>query len=86
MKNIQAFPRPYSKDDYGDYPVACQEQDGMTLRDYFAGLSLSGILGNSAVEQSLRSIDDICPDEIQIRAIAGACYDFADAMMEAREK
>jgi len=82
MKNIQAFP---SLGNVG-YNSDWQTEDGMTLRDYFAGLSLSGILGNSVVEQSLRSIDDICPVEIQIRAIAGACYDFADAMLEAREK
>ena len=73
MKNIQAFPRPYSKDDYGDYPVACKEQDGMTLRDYFAGQVLTGFMNQHALR--FDPIDD-----------ANYCYKVADAMLEERDK
>lgn len=49
-------------------------QSGMTLRDYFAGQALAGIVGPKAEGFSLSE---------------GACakwaYDYADAMLKARE-
>jgi len=65
MKNIQAFPSTeFSEGSYNR---------GMTLRDYFAGQCLIGVM----TQHSLRfdPIDD-----------ANYCYKVADAMLEARNK
>ena len=66
MKNIQAFP---SLGNIG-YNSDWQTEDGMTLRDYFAG---QAIMGLSAV------ID--WPENI-----AQSAYKIADAMMQERDK
>jgi hypothetical protein len=49
-------------------------QTGMELRDYFAAAALKGILASS-VGENLPN-DDVA---------ANAAYEYADAMMEARE-
>ena len=47
---------------------------GMTLRDYFAGKALQGILANPKL-----------PDEIDSMVLAARdCYSWADAMLKAR--
>lgn len=46
---------------------------GMTLRDWFAGQALAGVLGNANIKES--------PDA----SIAKAVYRMADAMLEARK-
>ena len=57
--SIQAFPNEFNY------------QNGMTLRDYFAGIAMHGMLvGRIAT-----------PDSIPTTA-----YEFADAMIEQREK
>jgi len=38
-----AFPRPFSLDDYGDKLDRYKQQDGMTLRQYYAGQALLGM-------------------------------------------
>jgi hypothetical protein len=49
-------------------------QDGMTLRDYFAGQALLGILSGRD------------PDSEFVHSrLAGVCYKYADAMLEARD-
>ena len=48
---------------------------GMTLRDYFAGQALAGVLADGALQ--VREAD--CP------AIAATCYDIADALLAARK-
>jgi hypothetical protein len=56
---------------YGDYGK------GMTLRDYFAAATLQGLLakyGNAVEEESYETI-------VQ----ASTCYEYADAMIEARK-
>lgn len=65
-KNIPAFPTQELNSNYGTHPM----QDGMTLRDYFAG---QAIMGLSAV------ID--WPENI-----AQSAYKIADAMMQERDK
>ena len=58
-------------------------QEGMDLRDYFAGLALQGLLSNS---------EDDFDDELLMREsyhdycmiFASSAYEMADAMMEAR--
>ena len=52
-----AFPRPLSHDGlpkdcdtFGDRPERCDEQDGMTLRDYIAAQALAGYRANPAFQ------------------------------------
>lgn len=56
-----AFPRPNNVRPY--------EEDGMTLRDYFAAEAMQGLVGNGGVP----------------KASAEYAYKFADAMLKARE-
>ena len=54
-------------------PANCDGyEDGMTLRDYFAGQALAGITGDPSVE------------DMDQNEIARAAYLYADAMLEAR--
>jgi hypothetical protein len=54
-------------------PAGCEGyEDGMTLRDYFAGQALAGITGDPSVE------------DMDQNEIARAAYLYADAMLEAR--
>lgn len=50
-------------------------QDGMTLRDWFAGQALAGLSANSAVSLGLYPTDEF----------ASNCFAIADAMLEARK-
>jgi hypothetical protein len=59
-----AFPRPSMATD-----------DGMTLRDWFAGQAMAGIMGNSGINHGIYP-----PDEA-----ARNCYAIADAMLGARK-
>lgn len=75
-----AFPRPHSWDESpmkgiheGDRPAAHREQDGMSLRDYFAAAALQGM----AAHYGTRSAPTLTG------AIA---YELADAMLAARSK
>lgn len=89
-----AFPRPCSEDrKNGDQPdgnSTLDEQDGMTLRDYFAAKAMQALLQNPASSQAIswdvqnggraglpsqKSFDD---------EIAKSAYEFADAMLKAR--
>jgi hypothetical protein len=56
-------------------PAGCEGyEDGMTLRDYFAGQALLGILSGRD------------PDSEFVHSrLAGVCYKYADAMLEARD-
>ena len=76
MNNPPAFPRPYSEDAFladTDYLA----QDGMTLRDYFAGQVVVGVM--SEYWNSDRMRDPTFED------IALSAYGIADAMLKARE-
>lgn len=50
--------------------------DGMTLRDYFAGLAMQSVV--SVLHQGIRPAD--------IGLMAHDCYGIADAMLEERAK
>jgi len=54
--------------------IAASQMIGMTLRDYFAGQALQGILSNP-------SFDSITP-----REYASDAYGLADSMLAARER
>ena len=48
MKDIPAFPRPYSHDDYLE-DIDYLAQDGMTLRDYFAAKAMQALIDNDSL-------------------------------------
>ena len=52
------------------------ESPGMTLRDWFAGQALAGMMANPSVFDG---------DDRSIKACAPQCYAVADAMLAARE-
>jgi hypothetical protein len=70
-----AFPTLFPEEHYGT------GYRGMTLRDYFAGQALVGILGSGDAK-----IDNIISDEFASATLAQSCYIIADAMLAARER
>ena len=70
-KNTQAFPKQTHQYD-GQSNVLQYQEDGMTLRDYFAAKAMQLKFGpiNSSMDLEL---------------MAKTCYSMANAMMKARE-
>lgn len=66
-----AFPQALSMEE--DYPGS----SGMSLRDWFAGQALAGVLAN------LSQMDKVARNDIARQA--RDCYLMADAMLKARE-
>jgi len=64
--SIPAFPRTQSN------PIADDAQSGMTLRDYFAGQVLMGLIAKDGIAA--------------YKMIAPVAYDIADRMIQAREE
>ena len=64
-----AFPTPSRWDSEGNWAVNNYEDNGMTLRDYFAAKAMQGLM------------DAAMP----MPEIADAAYVMADAMLKARE-
>jgi len=58
----------------------------ITLRQWYAGQALAGILANAEVERFQQSLDGKVSQDDQIKAIAELCYTYADAMIEAEAK
>lgn len=77
-----AFPLAGSND--YSYPP----QDGMTLRDWFAGMALTGELaslaGEACVEATAKAA--IRAGRTACEQVAANCYEMADAMLAARGK
>lgn len=75
----QAFPRQQWEYD-GQNNVLQYQEEGMTLRDYFAAKAMQGWLAGypAGIEHPARSEDDFI--------IAELSYLMADAMLKAREK
>jgi len=71
MKDIPAFPRPYS----GTSQFA---QEGMGLRDYFAAKAMQAIIHETSVNLGPNKLEDDMHD-------AKMAYRYADAMMKARD-
>ena len=67
-----AFPATVQEDIDG-YPRYAAGNVGMSLRDYFAGQALAGMLADSTRQSSLENYAD-------------DAYDIADAMLAEREK
>ena len=79
-----AFPRPFSEDTYledTDY----EAQQGMSLRDYFAGKAMQVILGNYDIATSFAE-GEVNDPEGMPSLIAIDAYVMADAMLKARER
>ena len=58
----------------GAFDLELVQAEGMTLRDWFAGQALAGILSNPNIENAYFTVD------------AGLAYDAADAMLAARSE
>lgn len=59
-----------------------ENQQGMTLRDWFAGMALQGILANNLIDPSP---DRNCTqDPLECDVAAEWAYEMADAMLKAR--
>jgi hypothetical protein len=73
---------PQSKSGGAAYPRTCDVsfngEEGMSLRDYFAGQALAGICANSYTPWSPDAAD------ISDATLAKSAYDLADAMIAAR--
>jgi hypothetical protein len=73
-----AFPRPLGYVMNGG-ALADTHTQGMTLRDYFAGQALTGILA------MVKEIDPNWTDDVICKSLATHAYGFADAMLARRE-
>jgi hypothetical protein len=70
-----AFPSLKAKYGYeGEYEGLEEDEEGMTLRDYFAGQALSGIISSD------------CSDKMAVEPRAKLAYRIADAMLAERDK
>jgi hypothetical protein len=69
-----AFPTVFVEPKYG------LGYKGMTLRDYFAGQALAGILSSGDIK-----IGNIGSDPWPAATLTQSCYIIADAMLKARE-
>ena len=69
---------PAFPEDRYDEETRVGQHPGMTLRDWFAGQSLKGIIAGLQCEPG-QTVDDL------IRAAAIRAYEVADAMLEARK-
>lgn len=65
-ENPPAFP-------FVEPPTTCNLNPGMTLRDWFAGQALQGLLASG-------------PHDINPREYAQDSYEYADAMLAARQE
>ena len=75
-----------TKDGGPAYPIPFEAvSGGMSLRDHFAGLALNGIL-SAPIEVQKAWIELSQENGVaQEDAISGAAYEYADAMLRARE-
>lgn len=77
-----AFPLTiHDRDSGGEWGPRWQES-GMTLRDWFAGRALEGLLANPAIVQAIAAHHAETGDG----NLAGAAYWHADRMIEERER
>lgn len=71
-----AFPRPFSRDTFND--EECPSSRGMTLRDYFAAKAMQAII-DSDYHFDIKNL-------LVVDAVAEMSYNYADAMLKARDK
>jgi hypothetical protein len=79
MNNPPAFPIPRHTRHFDDSQGAYMQDDGMTLRDYFAAKAMQAQL---SLPETLLAISK---KQITADQVCGSCYEWADAMLKARE-
>lgn len=62
------------------------EDPGMSLRDWFAGQALSGLLANVDVTRNSRDVKTGSESILPVHALGISAYYLADAMLAEREK
>lgn len=83
-----AFPCPYMMQDAASGATQhVASEPGMSLRDYFAGQALCGLLNKSQnTPCACTAPEDVAAERADVaERIAAACYRFADAMLAARK-
>ncbi len=79
-----AFPRPRSHDSLGH----SASQQGMSLRDWFAGQALAATDWEVALSEEFKTptlMEASGGVDARFNALAARCYEIADAMLAARE-
>lgn len=69
----EAFPRPYSLNEFWDYPHEEPAQRGMTMRQYYAAAALIGRIASGVGYPGLA------------KEQARVCFEMADAMIAEEE-
>jgi hypothetical protein len=77
----QAFPKQQWEYD-GQNNVLPYQENGMTLRDYFAAKAMQGYLANAWQAETLDSLGESAGE--QMATVAEISYLMADAMLAAR--
>lgn len=80
-ENPAAFPHDEKWGDGAHY----LSRPGMTLRDYFAAAALTGMMGNSGLNNQLAEMADQEGVTVE-QLIADCCYAHADALLAERAK
>ena len=75
-------------EDHYAFPSDRIMQKGMTLRDYFAGQALIGLITQLTNPQAAASLQEIATRKSikAVDVVAVSAYAYADAMLAAREK
>ena len=87
MTEEKAFPRAD-----GRYDSSQANEQGMTLRDYFAAKAMQGLMSTERANQYVSEVDGIEDEEyggtlfVHTRFLAQESYMIADAMLKAREQ
>lgn len=78
-----AFPHnKFDRHHHTGEPILCGSDEGMSLRDWFAGMAMQGIFktAEAMTEGGFKSGEDIA------KGVAGLAYMIADAMIVERAK
>jgi hypothetical protein len=77
-----AFPYSFVTQARGGSPTEIQNHSGMTLRDYFAGQALNGVLASENPQYHYMCASN----KKHTQSAARKAYEMADAMLAEREK
>lgn len=82
-----AFPQPATSEGHAANSPWGIAGGGMSLRDYFAGQALCGLLNKSQnTPCACTAPEDVATERADVaERIAAACYRFADAMLAVRK-
>ena len=80
-----AFPRPFS-DNGGDTHERWESaQEGMSLRDYFAGQIIGGMMADGSSFATVMKLTKATTEQSHALTAAKVAYSIADAMLSARD-